>query len=114
MEIKLCPFCGSSAEIGDHRLMFSVDCLTCKAGVLGVRAPEPDEQESECDEYWNFIKATAIDAWNSRVEQNPSEADRWLAEATEQRARADLAEMQRDELAVALEQAKKILIYKGE
>lgn len=49
----------------------------------------------------------------SILNKENSEADRWLKEATEQRARAELAEMQRDELAQALDAAKRMMIYAG-
>ena len=55
----------------------------------------------------------AADVMNQRHESNPSEADRWLKEATEQRARADLAEAQRDELAEYLEAIKRGMAYGG-
>lgn len=101
MEIKLCAHCGEEAivqEVRDNSLKEYPFRIFCGCGM------------TTC----NYrVKEIAVDVWNSRVEQSPSEADRWLAEATEQRARADLAEMQRDELAVALEQAKKNLVYAG-
>lgn len=98
MEIKPCPCCGSGAMLWnkDRKILsYFVQCDAC-----GLKTEPRARKES------------AIDIWNSRVEQ-PSEADRWLKEATEQRARADLLEMQRDEFAEALEQAKKMLALAG-
>lgn len=98
MEIKPCPFCGSIGKIeaswDPHRVFF--ECTGCDAKTGFFRKGED-----------------AADAWNQRFEQNPSEADRWLKEATEQRARADLAEAQRDELAGYLEAIKRGMAYGG-
>ncbi len=111
MEIKPCPFCGSNKVKVVHDLVIPdmlyysfAECVSddcCKAPAA-YWFSDKDEAES-----------AAIDAWNQRFEQNPSEADRWLKEATEQRARADIAEAQRDELSEALEQAKRMLAYAG-
>ena len=110
MEIKPCPFCGSVEFNVVHDLvmpdMIYYSFVECKTDDC-CRGPAA---------YWFTDKAeaelAAIDAYNSRIEQ-PSEADRWLKEATDQRARAELAEMQRDELSEALEQAKRMLAYAG-
>jgi len=100
MEIKPCAHCGGLAyaqEVRDEELASLPFRIICGCGIATLNYGDKD---------------IAIDIWNSRVEQ-PSEADRWLKEATEQRARADLAEMQRDELSEALEQAKRMLAYSG-
>lgn len=100
MEIKPCPFCGGESKVyrrGSAILRWYAMCVTCSA--------------SSDEDYWS--PEDAADAWNQRYEQKPSEADRWLKEATEQRARADLAEMQRDELSEALNQARRMLAYAG-
>jgi Lar family restriction alleviation protein len=64
-KLKPCPFCGSNAYMRDHRLSFSIACDACGATVVGIRAPEPTEEMP--DEYWNEIKKTAIDKWNTRL-----------------------------------------------
>lgn len=96
MEIKPCPFCGEESQVCHQTSSFIVMCTHCETSTVDYDCP-----------------VAAADAWNQRYEQNPSEADRWLNEATEQRDRAELAEMQRDEVALALEAAKRMLVYAG-
>lgn len=100
MEIKPCPFCGGKSEVyrrGSAIIRWYAMCTSCGAST--------DEDFCRIED--------AFDAWNQRFEQNPSEADRWLSEATEQRARADLLQMQVDELSEALSQARRMLAYAG-
>lgn len=100
MEIKPCPFCGGKSEVyrrGSAILRWYAMCTSCSAS----------SDENYCS------PKDAADAWNQRFEDNPSEADRWLNEATEQRARADLLQMQNDQLTEALDQAKRMLDYAG-
>lgn len=100
MEIKPCPFCGGKIEVyqrGVAIVRYYAKCTLCS-----VQTED------------NYMRPEdAADVVNQRHESSPSEADRWLKEATEQRARADLAEAQRDELSEALEQAKRMLAYAG-
>ena len=99
MEIKPCPFCGEQVFCSEgykKPFTYFVRCLTC-----GIQTDRQDKKED------------AIDVWNARHETNPSEADRWFKEATEQRARADLLQMQVDELSEALNQARRMLAYAG-
>lgn len=101
MEIKPCAHCGGVAyaqEVRDEDLASFPFRVVCGCGVATLNYSDKD---------------IVIDIWNSRVEPNPSEADRWLKEAAEQRARAELAEMQRDELSEALNQARRMLAYAG-
>lgn len=100
MEIKLCPFCGGTSEVyrrGSAILRWYAMCSSCSAS----------SDEDYCS------PEDAADAWNQRFEDNPSEADRWLKEATEQRDRAELLQMQVDELSEALNQARRIMAYAG-
>lgn len=100
MEIKQCPFCGGEAKVyrrGSAILRWYAMCISCSA--------------SSGEDYWS--PEDAADAWNQRFEQNPSEADRWLKEATEQRDRADKAEAERDELKNSLAQAIRMMEYAG-
>lgn len=106
MEIKNCAHCGGEAMIwrrGRANNAFLVRCTICE-----VRTHDYED------------KASAIDVWNGRFEQNPSEADKWLKEAEYQRTRADLLTMQRDQLTEALaeyddalQQARRMLEYAG-
>lgn len=106
MEIKNCAHCGGDAHIGEVDGSFHdmggmtywhyVECSVC-----------------ECRTGYEMSEEIAIDVWNARYEANPSEADRWLKEATEQRARAELLQMQVDELSDALNQARRMLAYAG-
>ena len=66
-KLKECPFCGSPAELEDHRTVWAVKCTSaaCATIMLGDRAPEPDGEMG--DAYWNGIKQTAIDRWNARA-----------------------------------------------
>lgn len=100
MEIKNCAHCGGSAQHQQAWLPTSlheyIQCEQC-----GIRTGNCDSPQE------------AADIWNSRHEQNPSEADRWLNEATEQRARAELLQIQVDELSEALNQARRIMAYAG-
>jgi len=101
MEIKPCAHCGGKAftqEVRDDELADFPFRVTCGCGISTLNTSDKD---------------SAIDIWNSRVEPNPSEADRWFEIAIAAQARADLAEMQRDELSEALEQAKRMLAYSG-
>ena len=100
MEIKQCPFCGGKSEVyrrGSAIVRWYAMCTSCNS---------LSDEDYMCAE-------DAADAWNQRYELNPSEADRWLNEAIEQRARADLLQMQNDQLNEALEQAKRIMAYAG-
>ena len=65
-ELKSCPFCGATAKLEDHRLIWCVRCVTCSACVLGERAPEPQSDEAANSTDWDHYKQTAIDAWNLR------------------------------------------------
>jgi len=73
-ELKQCPFCGSSGQVQDHRLVFSVSCVNpnCEAQVLGERSPELESEQQENETDWNALKQTAIDKWNNRVNQGVS------------------------------------------
>lgn len=64
--LKPCPFCGGTAKLEDHRLCWFVRCSGCTAGLIGDRAPEPDESEEFPDGYWEGIRQSAIDRWNLR------------------------------------------------
>lgn len=98
MEIKPCPFCGCPGKVeaswDPHRVFF--ECTGCDCRTAPFKKGED-----------------AADAWNQRFEQNPTEADRWLKEATEQRDRADRAEAERDELKESLAQATRMMKYAG-
>jgi len=59
-----CPFCGSRANLEDHRLLWFVRCSSCSACVFGDRAPEPEEELP--DSYWQPFRQSAINAWNRR------------------------------------------------
>lgn len=98
MEIKNCAHCGGEAMLWNRdraAYQYLVRCTICR-----VRTDYYREKES------------CIDTWNSREEQL-SEADRWFNEATEQLARADMLQMQVDELSEALNQARRIMAYAG-
>ncbi|UGC97775.1 Lar-like restriction alleviation protein [Pantoea phage PdC23] len=100
MEIKPCPFCGGKIEVyqrGVAIVRYYAKCTLCSV--------QTEDNCMRCED--------AADVVNQRHESSPSEADRWLKEATEQRARAELAEAQRDELAQALEAIKRGLVYGG-
>ncbi len=100
MEIKPCPFCGGKIEVrqrGIAIVRYFAKCVLCSIATED-----------------NYIRPEdAADVVNQRFEQNPSEADKWLKEAMEQRTRADLMTMQRDEFAEALQQARRMLGYAG-
>ncbi|MGE6445032.1 Lar family restriction alleviation protein [Pseudomonas bubulae] len=76
-ELKACPFCGSSAKLEDHRLIWAVRCTACPASVIGDRAPEPHGDGESSDEVqdaqaqkmsgetdWAHYEKTAVDARN--------------------------------------------------
>ena len=69
-ELLPCPFCGSQAELEDHRTIWAVRCV-CGCCVLGERAPEPEADMPL--EYWSHFEKSAIDAWNRRAQ--PAEAE---------------------------------------
>lgn len=99
MEIKNCAHCGGRSLIWKRDRAvnsYAVQCETC-----GIKT-EPCTSRS-----------LSIDAWNCRVEQDGATIDRWFNEATEQRARAELLQMQVDELSEALNQARRMLAYAG-
>ena len=99
MEIKNCAHCGGGAMLwrrGRVNDAFLIRCTVCE-----IRTHDYQD------------KVSAIDVWNGRFEQNPSEADRWLKEATEQRDRADKAEAERDDLKNSLAQAIRMMEYAG-
>lgn len=98
MKIKPCPFCGGESLVYSHGsaiVRFFAKCSVCQVHTDTEMGPEQ-----------------AADVWNSRVEK-PSEADKWLAEATAQRDRADILQLTCDELAQALGQARRMLAYSG-
>lgn len=101
MEIKNCAHCGNEAylvEVKDENLQSYPFRVECSCGI------------STC----NFrVKEIAVDIWNGRVEQDGATIDRWFNEATEQRARAELLQMQVDELSEALNHARRIMAYAG-
>lgn len=99
IEIKKCAHCG-------HRGLSKISHPGCDSGFVHCHCG------IKTDIFPSL--AEAIDVWNARHEASPSEADRWLKEATEQRDRADKAEAERDELKSSLEQAKRMLSYSGE
>jgi hypothetical protein len=113
MEKKSCPFCGGKPHIASEYEPYSesggkfywVRCGSCRSQSAKKYASHGNDCHNLYAEVW--------DEWNQRFEQNPSEADRWLNEATEQRARADLLQMQVDELSEALNQARRIMAYAG-
>lgn len=76
MEIKNCAHCGGEPQQIDARDgSYFIHCKAC-----GVQTN------------WTHLKGDAVDAWNSRIEQDSATIDRWFKEATEQRARADKSE----------------------
>lgn len=99
MEIKNCAHCGGEAMLWNRNAAKYGCCVRCT--ICEVRTDNYEHKE------------TAIDVWNGRYESEPSEADRWLNEATEQRARANLLQIQVDELSEALKQARRMLAYAG-
>ena len=98
--LKPCGNCGGNAEHDQKWLPTHIEefvrCTSCGMRTEGCNDP-----------------SLAADIWNSRIEQDSATIDRWFKEATEQRARAELAEMQRDELAEALQCAKRAMAYGG-
>jgi hypothetical protein len=98
MEIKKCLHCGYKAFAKIIHQGCDGGIVYCNCGVKTDIFPTLSE---------------AIDVWNAQIESNPSEADRWFNEATEQRARADLLQMQVDELSEAMNQARRIMAYAG-
>ena len=110
--LKECPFCGSVAELEDHRTVWAVKCTSaaCATIMLGDRAPEPDGEMG--DAYWAAYKQTAVDRWNARAIAPPVAAgsvdmEEAMAVAREivnfedrlivMRRRAEKAEAERDE-----------------
>lgn len=101
MEIKNCAHCGDQAylqEFVDEQLQGNPFRVLCRCGM------------TTCN---YSLKEDAVDVWNTRHELNPSEADLWLKEATEQRDRADKAETEKEDLSEALSQARRMLDYAG-
>lgn len=92
MEIKPCPFCAGVPHIRSEYEAYSesggkfyhVRCGSCRAETGGKYAAKGDDCQNFYAELW--------DEWNQRSEISPSEADKWLAEATAQRDRADKAD----------------------
>lgn len=113
MEIKPCPFCGGTPHIRSEYEEYSesggkfyhVRCGSCRAETGGKYAAKGDDCPNFYAEIWY--------EWNQRSELSPSEADKWLAEATAQRDRADNLQLACDELAKSLSQARRILAYSG-
>lgn len=64
-DLAPCPFCGSTAELEDHRLCWFVRCSGCGAGVMGDRAPEPEQDLLE--NYWESFRRSAVERWNQRT-----------------------------------------------
>lgn len=112
MEIKPCPFCGGESEVytkGVAIVRYYAKCSVCQVQTDDEMGPEQ-----------------AADVWNSRVE-HPSEADKWLAEATNQREIAESLEeklekatakctgliKQCDDLQKAVQQMRRMLTYSG-
>lgn len=77
MEIKKCLHCGYKAFAKNIHQGCDGGIVYCNCGIKTDIFPTISE---------------AIDVWNARHEDKPSEADRWLKEAIEQRARADKSE----------------------
>lgn len=77
MEIKNCAHCGHKGLPKTAHPGCDSGFVHCHCGIKTDIFPS---------------LAEAIDVWNARHETNPSEADRWLNEAIEQRARADKSE----------------------
>lgn len=98
IEIKKCAHCG-------HRGLAKISHPGCDSGFVHCHCG------IKTDIFPSL--AEAIDVWNARHEASPSEADRWLKEATEQRDRADKAEAERDELKNSLAQAMRMMEYAG-
>ena len=113
MAMKPCPFCGGTPHIASEYEDYSesggkffwVRCGSCRA----QSAKKYAAQGNDCPNFYAEVR----DEWNQRFEQNPSEADRWLKEASEQRDRADKAEAERDELKESLAQATRMMKYAG-
>lgn len=113
MEIKPCPFCGGKPHIASEYEPYSesggkfywVRCGSCRA----QSAKKYAAQGNDCPVFYSEV----WDEWNQRIEQDSATIDKWFKEAEAQRDRADLAEAQRDELAEALQAAKRAMAYGG-
>lgn len=67
--LKKCPFCRShEIALEDCRTAWLVRCK-CGASMLGERAPEPEEEMGAA--YWDRIRQSAIDRWNTRALASP-------------------------------------------
>jgi len=64
--LKNCPFCGSDAELEDHRTIWAVRCKKCEACVLGDRIDEEDLEIFTENDYLKY-EQSAIIKWNKRV-----------------------------------------------
>lgn len=80
-DLKPCPFCGSPADLEDHRLCWFVRCSSCGAGVMGDRAPEPEHDFP--DSYWESFRQSAVERWNHRTTPAPVSVSKRLPEATD-------------------------------
>ncbi len=71
IQLELCPFCGSEAEIGmeleKNGAVICCSCTICQATATAYTFETYGKSSSEVFDEMEEIKEMAIEAWNKRV-----------------------------------------------